>query len=159
MNRLSWRDYGTVTGKNLDLSPTFGWNLRFTLSLSSSPTSRKVFQSTKKYKPFFRRVGKTGFGALVEGPPKDSSNARRFVAAVVDDVCVTVFDKPEPSLAESEAVELTVVVIVCVVVVVIVVIVEVVVGEPSTDSATRSVVNRKYALSDTHAGVKTYSNK
>jgi len=114
-----------VIGRNLDLSPAFGWNLRFTFSLLSSPTSKKVFQSTRKYRPFFRLVGKTGFGALVL-PPKDSSKARRFVAEVADDG-VNAANKSELSFAESGAVEVTEV--------------AVVVGEASTDSATRSLVS------------------
>jgi len=127
-----------VTGRNFDLSPAFGWNLRFTFSLLSSPTSKKVFQSTRKYRPFFRLVGKAGFGALVV-PPKDSSKARRFVPEVVDDVGVNAANKSEPSFAESEPsfAESEAVVVA----VVVEVSEEVVVGEASTDSATRSLVS------------------
>ncbi|KMQ85157.1 dynein heavy chain 6 [Lasius niger] len=86
-----------LIGRNLVLSPTFGWNLRFTFSLSSSPTSRKVFQSTRKYRPLLRLVGKTGSGARVV-PPKDSSSATRFA---LDDVGVNVSREAELFLAES----------------------------------------------------------
>lgn len=72
-----------LTGKNLVLSPTFGSNRKFTFSLSPSPTSRKVFQSTRKYRPLLRLVGKTGSGARVV-PPKDSSSAARFALDVDD---------------------------------------------------------------------------
>lgn len=90
-----------LIGRNLVLSPTFGWNLRFTFSLSSSPTSRKVFQSTRKYRPLLRLVGKTGSGARVV-PPKDSSSATRF-ALSLDDVGpgVNVSREAELFLAES----------------------------------------------------------
>lgn len=102
-------DYGTVTGRNLVLSPTFGWNLRFIFSLSSSPTSRKLFQSTRKYNPLLLLVGKTGSGARVV-PPKDSSSAARFVFVDVDDAVVDASTRPELSFAESEAVIVVVVV-------------------------------------------------
>jgi hypothetical protein len=73
--------------------------------LSSSPTSRKLFQSTRKYNPLLRLVGKTGFGAGVV-PPKDSSSSKRFVPIDVDDAGagVDVSTRPELSLTESEVV-------------------------------------------------------
>lgn len=131
--------HGTVTGKNRAPSPAFGSNLRFTFSLLSSPTSRKLFQSTKKYRPLLGLVGRTGLGARVV-PPKDSSSAARFARSDVDsEVGVTASDKSEASFAESEVLveeEATVVVVVVgVVVVVVVVVVGVVVEETSTDAA------------------------
>lgn len=121
--------YGTVTGRNLDRSPTFGSNLRFTLSLSSSPTSRNVFQSTRKYSPFRRLVGTTGSGARVV-PPKDSSSATRFVPADVeesgDDVDASTMS--ELSFAESGLAGTTVVAVAVVAVV----------EETFTDSADKS---------------------
>lgn len=121
-----------MTGKNLDLSPAFGSNLRFTFSLLSSPTSRKLFQSTRKYSPLLGLVGRTGSGARVV-PPKDSSSAARFVRADVDSGAgVNASNKSEASFAESEVLGVTVVVVV---VGVVVVVVEVVVEGTSTDSA------------------------
>lgn len=109
-----------MTDKNLDLSPTFGSNLRFTFSLLSSPTSRKLFQSTRKYRPLLGLVGNTGSGARVV-PPKDSSSAARFAPADDSGDDVDASDKSEASFTESEMLGVTVVVVVEVVVVGVVV--------------------------------------